>query len=275
MRAVAASIMFCLGLVNSGWAVDRVVGVTAPSGGATLVKRIHVPAGTEVGAVEIVSNDLSTVFPAVRLRRVGEKVWTRGEVVCEATDVVPSNGSRHRFTVSLPHPVLIDDGDILVEVALPATSGVQVIGQGAGVGALDLNGSPTTSYIGNETTNELQAIDADLCVTLVGKVMAQKAGRSMPDAGTPPSGKLDLRVHSGREVEVRLATATAVVVAVRVYDVRGKLVRVLSQGELPSGEHRIVWDRQHASGHAAAAGVYFVVARVDGEEVTRKAVVLR
>jgi hypothetical protein len=197
-------------------------------------------------------------------------------VLSEATDVAPSPGSRHRFTVSLPRTVFAEDTDVLVEVVLPPTEGVEVIGTGAGLGALDLGGSPGTSYIGSESSAELQAIDADLCLSLVGSAVAAKAGRGRPDAGRPRSGDLDLTVSTpvGGAAEVRLWVPRPVAAELEVYDVRGKLVRVLAREELSPGEHRIAWDRRDANRRVVAAGVYFVVARVAGRELTRKTVVL-
>jgi hypothetical protein len=231
----------------------------------------------EVVGVEIVSNDLSTVFPAVRLRWPGVLPGTRGEVLAEATAVAPSEGGGHRFTVALPRTIFTEAADIFVEVALPPRDCLEAIGAGAGLGALDLAGAQATSYIGNESTSEIQAIDADLCVALVAGTVAGKVGRGSPDAGTPQPRDLELSVSTrvGGDVEVLLVTPHPVVVAVDLYDVRGKLVRALSRGELPPGEHHLAWDRRDAAGRVVAAGVYFVVAHATGFRVTRKAVLLR
>jgi pullulanase len=45
-------------------------------------------------------------------------------------------------------------------------------------------------------------------------------------------------------------------VKLRVYDVRGKLVRTLVDGPLASGEHTVTWDGRDARGRTAASGVY-------------------
>lgn len=47
-------------------------------------------------------------------------------------------------------------------------------------------------------------------------------------------------------------------VYVGVYDLAGRLVTTLSDGWLLQGEHEMVWDGRHASGEAAATGVYFI-----------------
>lgn len=46
--------------------------------------------------------------------------------------------------------------------------------------------------------------------------------------------------------------------SVRVFDVRGALVRELASGEFAAGSHLVQWDGRDASGSPAEAGVYFV-----------------
>jgi flagellar hook assembly protein FlgD len=42
-----------------------------------------------------------------------------------------------------------------------------------------------------------------------------------------------------------------------VYDVAGRLVRVLEDRWLAAGEHSVVWDGTDTRGRAVGAGVYF------------------
>ncbi len=60
-----------------------------------------------------------------------------------------------------------------------------------------------------------------------------------------------------REVEVRLA----------VYDVKGRLVRVLTHDVWPAGEHRLIWDGRDGSGADVASGVYF--SHIEAQEFVR------
>ena len=70
-----------------------------------------------------------------------------------------------------------------------------------------------------------------------------------------------------RRTTVKLAVPGAAEGAVRVYDVQGKEIRTLAQGRFEPGEHAIEWDGRDASGAMAAAGIYFVAARVGAENV--------
>jgi len=63
-------------------------------------------------------------------------------------------------------------------------------------------------------------------------------------------------------------------VQLEVMDVSGRLVRTLASAPMPAGEHRYQWDGRNEAGHPVAAGAYFYRLRVDGEEQSRKMVLL-
>ena len=65
-----------------------------------------------------------------------------------------------------------------------------------------------------------------------------------PNPFTPPTS-----------VRFTVPQRTAVILA--VYDVAGRLVRTLVDGEVEPGEHAVTWDGRYASGAEAASGVYF------------------
>ena len=46
-------------------------------------------------------------------------------------------------------------------------------------------------------------------------------------------------------------------VRVAIYDVLGRLVRKVAEGEFPSGGHRLVWDGRDEEGVRVGSGVYF------------------
>jgi len=257
-------------------AVDRIVGVNAPTGGVTLAKKVHVQAGTEVTQVEVLSNDVSTVFPAVRLRRLNGRVV--GDVVSEIRNVSAGEGGRHRFVIDVPPVVFLESEDILIEVILPPTNGADGIRSGAGLGANNLNDAQVTSYVGNTSTGELQpVIDADFCVSVLGSGNPGKSGQ--PPGSEAPSDRskplaLLVRTQVGGKIEVHVSAATLVSASVEVYDVKGALVRKLSRGNLDPGEHVLSWDRRDEHGLRVAAGVYIIAARVGEVGTVRKAVVL-
>ncbi len=78
------------------------------------------------------------------------------------------------------------------------------------------------------------------------------------------------RVEIG--VELPLGAAAA---AIRVYDVAGRLVRMLHEGALRPGVHRFVWQGDNERGGNAPSGVYLVRLDADGGVDTRRVVLLR
>ncbi len=61
------------------------------------------------------------------------------------------------------------------------------------------------------------------------------------------------------EVTIPFALAEAGPVRLAVYNLMGQQVRVLADGWLAAGEHRVRWDGRTAAGVEAASGVYWVV----------------
>jgi hypothetical protein len=62
---------------------------------------------------------------------------------------------------------------------------------------------------------------------------------------------------------------------IRVFDVHGRLVRTLLDGDQPAGDYRVVWDGMTAAGISVAPGVYFVEALIGNTTMTRRITVLR
>ncbi|MBD3367261.1 MAG: hypothetical protein GF405_03665 [Candidatus Eisenbacteria bacterium] len=64
-------------------------------------------------------------------------------------------------------------------------------------------------------------------------------------------------------------------VTVRVYDVSGREVAVLADGEFDAGRHPVTWDGRDAGGNRVATGVYFCSATSGEHEARRKMVLIR
>jgi len=60
-----------------------------------------------------------------------------------------------------------------------------------------------------------------------------------------------------------------------VYDVSGRLVRVLLAGPQEPGEHRITWNGTNASGARIGSGIYFVALSAPSAHIVRRLVLLR
>ena len=60
-----------------------------------------------------------------------------------------------------------------------------------------------------------------------------------------------------------------------IYDPMGRLVRTLIDSSLPGGTYGVIWDGSNGSGEAVAEGVYFHRLQVNGETLTRRAILVR
>ena len=60
-----------------------------------------------------------------------------------------------------------------------------------------------------------------------------------------------------------------------VYDVRGRLVRLLVSGLYPAGVHRVQWDGADVTGRRAASGIYFYRLAAGRTALTRKMVLVK
>ena len=64
-------------------------------------------------------------------------------------------------------------------------------------------------------------------------------------------------------------------VVLAVYDVSGREVRRLVDGELGAGSHTADWRGLDGEGREVGSGVYFYNLRAGGMEITRKMVLIR
>ena len=77
------------------------------------------------------------------------------------------------------------------------------------------------------------------------------------------------------ETEIAYALPFAARASLLIYDVRGRLVRTLVDADLPAGVHRAGWNGRDATGHAVAAGIYFVKLSAGGAESAQRLLRLR
>lgn len=104
--------------------------------------------------------------------------------------------------------------------------------------------------------------------------------RSDPVAVRTPSGRDRLELRAGtaspfrERIELRFAVPSAGRTRLAMYDVTGRLVRVLRDGELPAGLHSATWDGRDAGGRRTASGAYFAVLRAGRRDARVKIVLV-
>jgi hypothetical protein len=97
--------------------------------------------------------------------------------------------------------------------------------------------------------------------------------------GTIPGGRLEL--SAGRpnpfssETRFTLSLPEKADAEVGVFDLRGRAVAVLHRGPLAAGPNEFVWDGRGGDGTRVANGVYFYRARVGGQVMAKKLILMR
>ncbi len=88
---------------------------------------------------------------------------------------------------------------------------------------------------------------------------------------------IDILVHEPlRNVKGMSAEQQTGISSVRVYDVKGRLVRtVLTDKVLHPGEHTAGWDGTDEAGMKVAAGVYYCRLQIGERSLTRRVILLR
>ena len=78
--------------------------------------------------------------------------------------------------------------------------------------------------------------------------------------------------RAGTSIRFRLASAAPVTLA--IYDVRGRMVRMLVGRTLPEGEHSVRWDGRTEVGRLATSGIYFLRLATRDERMTDRMLLL-
>ncbi|NOZ56642.1 MAG: T9SS type A sorting domain-containing protein [Calditrichaeota bacterium] len=86
-----------------------------------------------------------------------------------------------------------------------------------------------------------------------------------PPWPSPAMGFVKIGYRLAIDSEVRLV----------VFDLRGRVVRTLSKGQRPAGEHRIGWDGTDNTGQPLPSGVYLVRLEAAGQTAVQKVVLVR
>ncbi len=102
-------------------------------------------------------------------------------------------------------------------------------------------------------------------VTALPRAAASRPHPSLNAAPTPFNNAITLSLTLG----------TGTTLSLGVYDIRGRLIRLLHRGSLPAGTRRFRWDGRSAQGRPVNSGLYFARARIDGRDYTRKIILIR
>jgi flagellar hook assembly protein FlgD len=68
---------------------------------------------------------------------------------------------------------------------------------------------------------------------------------------------------------------TSAPISLRVYNIRGQLVRILVDGEIEPGNHQVVWDGRDDKGKEVSSGIYFYRLAAGEHVATKKMLLLK
>jgi flagellar hook assembly protein FlgD len=63
--------------------------------------------------------------------------------------------------------------------------------------------------------------------------------------------------------------------SVRIYNIRGQLVKILVEEEKPPGDHEVIWNGTNDEGEGVASGIYFYRLEIEEQTFTRKMLLLK
>ncbi|PIV81480.1 hypothetical protein COW53_04105, partial [bacterium CG17_big_fil_post_rev_8_21_14_2_50_64_8] len=75
--------------------------------------------------------------------------------------------------------------------------------------------------------------------------------------------------------EISFSVAKAGQGSLRIYDLRGQLVRTLLNGEISAGPGSAIWDGRADTGRSVSSGVYFYRLEVGAQSVAKRMVMLK
>lgn len=99
------------------------------------------------------------------------------------------------------------------------------------------------------------------------------------DVASGPPTAVTLRAASPNpfnpRTTIRYYLPRPAMVDLRIYDLRGKLIRRLATGARAAGEHAVEWNAQDAAGQQVHSGVYLAVLEAEGRRLSQKLILLK
>ncbi len=97
----------------------------------------------------------------------------------------------------------------------------------------------------------------------------------LPETGEQTNTLVNYPNPFNEETQIMLQNPRAGFFSIAVYDLLGRQVAVLFQGELSSGNHSFVWDGKDSNGNVLPSGVYFLIAGTKAEKSGVRMLLLR
>ncbi|MCK4511028.1 T9SS type A sorting domain-containing protein [bacterium] len=112
------------------------------------------------------------------------------------------------------------------------------------------------------------------CLAVQPQITSDSTG--VPEGSFEPRVRLECYPNPlNPKTTIRYSLPSPSVVSLSVYDVSGRLVTVLEEGERSAGDHEITWLGRDSSGDDIATGVYFVKLMTEDGGATARVVLLK
>jgi hypothetical protein len=258
--------------------VEGVFGLAPMPEGAAIAVWVPLEEGETVEGVRWYHNDAAQAFPVV-LAVAGEK--ERPELIPQAVVVATEAGgpSLGWSELEFAQPLASVTEGLYLVFRLPEDGEMTAEGLGGGAG-LGYRAGTTAERrcwvtfegeVWHPVSPEYEmAVSAVMGAAKSGQVLvlghpsAAAEGEADEESGLPRPLVASLRAVPNPfnpQTEVRFTLPRGGRAVVSVYDIRGRLVRRLHEGELAAGEHTAVWDGRDRQGRQQPSGVY--VARLE------------
>jgi subtilisin family serine protease len=121
------------------------------------------------------------------------------------------------------------------------------------------------------------AFELEERAVLAGELYWAPTGFDDPTVSLPTGYRLDQNYPNpfNPTTTVAFELPTAADVSLQVFNLLGQKVRTLHSGQLPAGEHQVVWEARNDAGESVASGVYFYRLTAGNHSQSRKMVLLR
>ena len=166
----------------------------------------------------------------------------------------------------------------ILSLAGLSLAGVDIANIGSGSGRTSSSTYDVRYSVGRPAIGQSRNSDY---LAQAGNVWQQRIGTAVPDDQTP--GRVArLFLHEpapnpfNPQTSIRFETPEpGARVALRIYNVTGRLVRVLFDGPVTTTTTTVRWDGRDGSGQTVSSGVYLVQLRGSSKEMTRRVTLLK
>jgi len=272
----------------------QVMGLDPPGDHGCIAWTLVLEKGQALAGVQWFNNDQQAPFEKILLMEGTEGVAPDLSETALILQEIPA-ASLAWDHVDLDFPVVSTTGVIQVVFVFPAGLETTALGAGGGPGLgvkeaaaapdfyLSPDGLQWARYIDGYTL----AVQPVLLPLGSGKRAAVVLGSLKGDVDDLGAGKsAEIPIEATRlyaavpnpfnpRTMIQYDLAASSKVALKVYNVRGRLVKTLTQGMQPRGRYRVVWLGDDDRGVSVASGVYFVRLEAGGQQMRQKVTLVR